>query len=783
MKRTRTERSETNPSDPSHIRNSSLRGFHGVRSSENQFGPTTSRGTADVSRGKRVRFADPETDCPLTNGPKTSEYAFFKKLKKDAGQTVHSYPLQKEGSQVEKFESSDRTGEMTNMVRHSFKNLKSSVLVENVTPITVDLFPSPLSSSSKNSGMNNMVKHNIKNHMSPLLIEKAKPINFDPYSSPLGGPAKNTGSRYWHEEVFSTRRQRLRQWIAETSPGIDELCSKGYDLVSILLGRLFPESNENDCCRDPKFKQAEVDIETQLIALPESDADIKEHHWTTTSSFMEPEHIPCMDDGSLACWSNSNREIRLSKWECEVCDSPTSHANETNLQYKRREFDWDLAGGRTARLCTERDSVFENYRSLASNQLRELDDFHGPNESSLGRQPHTLLLGWNSDKMKDEQGLSITSHNTELSLYPTLPTSWREDQCQSLDNRFDASELDGFHDSNESSLGGLPLRSWLCQGSDNRFDASELDGFHASNESSLGGLPLRRWHWQSSDNRFDASELDEFHYSNESFLGRQPQTPLLGWNSDKMKDEEGLSITSHNTELSLYPTLPTSWHEDQCQSLDNSFDASASCLSSFLSNYHPNFTSSLLFHSASYCDLDSERHVREDRKYLDAASNNLPSTLSRTSNYLNLAEDCNYDTTCRSSSIVPSQNHHWFMNKVFSERCYPCLETGFVSELDLGQKCSSIIDFFCENQSSTYKDHQYPQKDGISPYFLPKDKFGNWEEMPYQYTKDIILNIHDCSSISFQVSLDEEKAFPLLLDKSSCDEGETNPDDRDVKYT
>ena len=36
------------------------------------------------------------------NDPKTSEYAFFKKLKKDAGLRFHSRPLQKDDSQPKK---------------------------------------------------------------------------------------------------------------------------------------------------------------------------------------------------------------------------------------------------------------------------------------------------------------------------------------------------------------------------------------------------------------------------------------------------------------------------------------------------------------------------------------------------------------------------------------------------------------------------------------------------------------------------------------------------------
>ncbi|GMP90500.1 hypothetical protein CsSME_00041600 [Camellia sinensis var. sinensis] len=97
-------RREINTRDPPKIRSSSIRVFNGVRSY-----PETGD---DVIRGKRVKFRDPELDCPPnirhtvssmqheaigdpgSNAPKTSEYAFFKKLKQDAGVVSFSFASQ-----------------------------------------------------------------------------------------------------------------------------------------------------------------------------------------------------------------------------------------------------------------------------------------------------------------------------------------------------------------------------------------------------------------------------------------------------------------------------------------------------------------------------------------------------------------------------------------------------------------------------------------------------------------------------------------------------------------
>ncbi|GMP90501.1 hypothetical protein CsSME_00041600 [Camellia sinensis var. sinensis] len=112
-------RREINTRDPPKIRSSSIRVFNGVRSY-----PETGD---DVIRGKRVKFRDPELDCPPnirhtvssmqheaigdpgSNAPKTSEYAFFKKLKQDAGGCCRSCPLHKKDNQLKKVKPSDFT--------------------------------------------------------------------------------------------------------------------------------------------------------------------------------------------------------------------------------------------------------------------------------------------------------------------------------------------------------------------------------------------------------------------------------------------------------------------------------------------------------------------------------------------------------------------------------------------------------------------------------------------------------------------------------------------------
>ncbi|XP_054813065.1 uncharacterized protein LOC129313736 [Prosopis cineraria] len=67
-----------------------------------------------------------------------------------------------------------------------------------------------------------------------------------------------------HEEIqsmqgkaFCRKRQKLRQWVVDTSfPDMDKLCSKGHDIVSMLLTRLISDSNGENKDNNPKLGTA-----------------------------------------------------------------------------------------------------------------------------------------------------------------------------------------------------------------------------------------------------------------------------------------------------------------------------------------------------------------------------------------------------------------------------------------------------------------------------------------------------------------------------------------------
>ncbi|XP_075649098.1 uncharacterized protein LOC142619732 isoform X2 [Castanea sativa] len=165
--------SKTTRKDPSPIIGAALpqqpRRLRGVRSSDFRIPSPTSQSTKDISCRKRVKLTDLDVNIPLScrrnasstplegrlsprsDDPKTSEFAFFKKLKENAGHKYQSHTLHKEENQSKKFKISDCSGGIPNSVKFSCKVFNSSLLAGNVTPNNFSSHLSPLGRQSKKS--------------------------------------------------------------------------------------------------------------------------------------------------------------------------------------------------------------------------------------------------------------------------------------------------------------------------------------------------------------------------------------------------------------------------------------------------------------------------------------------------------------------------------------------------------------------------------------------------------------------------------------------------------
>ncbi|XP_048429702.1 uncharacterized protein LOC125472392 [Pyrus x bretschneideri] len=386
--------SDSNHKDPLQIHIPSHRGgFHGIRSSDSRFPIATPPRTTGTSCKKRVTFTDSQDDenqrpprCEIADNAKTSEYAFFKKLKEGAGRKAQSCSLREEVDQRKNSESSDCSRERINVVRNKREDTRSSFFNENATP-ELNIKRACATLENAHRRQNNMVEECDNSLRS-----------------------KETENR--RADVFDRKRQKLHQWVAETSfPEIDEHCSKGYDFVSVLLSRLIPKCNETNEFKDRKLRQLDTNDKSMALPSYESDIQFRKLHSTPTRNFMDLEFSPCLNDSVSSCWSKRSKERILCS------DSPTSYAYKNHLQYRVWEPDHELLGG-TAISCTESDSLsllpFEEYGLLTSGHAKEIDVFRQPNEYLVDREPCVPMLGWDFDSTEEDRSLSnLSTYRTE----------------------------------------------------------------------------------------------------------------------------------------------------------------------------------------------------------------------------------------------------------------------------------------------------------------------------------------------------------------------------------
>ncbi|KAF3436041.1 hypothetical protein FNV43_RR23133 [Rhamnella rubrinervis] len=367
---------------------------------------------------------------------KTSEYAFFKKLKEVAGHKSRSFSLNNDSNQIQAKKLKSRSyfgGNYTEMSAITQRPLamnsfgKLMIVYDGVCPVQRGAGLSMIGVRTSDLNMKNGCT-------SPDQVHRTHKDMVE-YNNAL----RPEGTQYRHEETFSRKRQKLCQWVASTSfPEIDGLYFKGYKIISALLSRLIPKSDENNNVKDQKMQQLETDAKTMSLASPESDIECNNIQWIPTRSFVENECGPYFGNSISSCWSNTSRGRIL------YLDSPARPANETHRHYRQCESDSALRGG-TPTSCAESDLnlPFRKYGSLGD--LKELDLYCRPNK-------YTPMLDWDFDNTKDEKNLSRACQDIEMKTHWTFLSSWVDD------NQYYPSELFSslnFHNNRESKT---PLR-------------------------------------------------------------------------------------------------------------------------------------------------------------------------------------------------------------------------------------------------------------------------------------------------------------------------------------
>ncbi|XP_026435939.1 uncharacterized protein LOC113333739 isoform X2 [Papaver somniferum] len=418
---------------------SSHRSLHEVRRSLSGLNSRVPRQRPDMKRVKRVRFAETEVDCPVIGKrnpyalpakealpptfeePKTSEYAFYKKLRTDADGSFNSY-TQKKQDTAEANRPVREPSNTRNPVK--FDDLRRSLMpVAMVTPIKVGSPQMSRPSLSLPGESRNSVRLVFVAHTSGLHC--------------------CTWAQNRNVEVFAAKRKKLLRWALEfSSSDISQCHSKGYDLVSVLLQRLIPESNKTASmiCSTQKTKHPVSTTKSQLLALeelPESSS--------SPVNFVRPFAKHCIENGLSNCWSNQFRENIFMQLDTKNSGSPLAQqANKFHLQCRKRYSD-DFTGDKRRRsLQIMRESDFDldliDDRKLGSLQMRRESDY---DIDYLDRKE--LFSGYGHPSLKQSK--------SDFSIRGNLHSFWDFSEKQlGLSNKSSSKELDALYDLNEPLL-------------------------------------------------------------------------------------------------------------------------------------------------------------------------------------------------------------------------------------------------------------------------------------------------------------------------------------------
>ncbi|XP_042055963.1 uncharacterized protein LOC121800451 isoform X2 [Salvia splendens] len=237
---------------------------------------------SEISKAKRVRFDDAETDAssggheaaqsPKCGGPKTSEYAYFRKVKEGAV-NGHFHALHKENERLKSYKICDLprvTNKESEELDPDIKDHNLSISGESAGPSGHKPFvSSPVSRYCESNEIKKLTQKT--KQRSSLLTETATPVKQFLISSRLNQATEKSEDECNEKGIFYEKRKKLRQWVAHaTSSEVGKLHGKRSDLVSSLLSRLIPKGNENSVS-----SKENADITSESLTIYEPDNMVK----------------------------------------------------------------------------------------------------------------------------------------------------------------------------------------------------------------------------------------------------------------------------------------------------------------------------------------------------------------------------------------------------------------------------------------------------------------------------------------------------------------------------
>ncbi|KAL8489988.1 hypothetical protein ACS0TY_025765 [Phlomoides rotata] len=589
----------------------------------------------DTRKAKRVRFGDGAPVLASSGGceaiqsskcgaPKTSEYAYFRSMKcgavrdrscaqreeNDQKNSKTNYLVRETSSASDKLKPSTDdpnfsvSGGSTGPSNHNrFHSPCVGKYDERAGSSDRNRFHSPcVSKYDESDQIRSKELTNQIRKRSSLLSENVTPVGQSLFSSPLNKESEKAENQCSEKGIFSAKRQRLRQWAHSSLSEVEKFNLKGFDLVPLLLSRLFPKGNENNdsskgdtvkSCKSPTVSKSN-DLENRLDVSHKRDWD---------------------NDLPKAC-SGSWSDIVLAEQDKFISGFPSNYRKENHLPDElidpdKRSKSHKYSSSHT-RLGFPLCLPFESQRSSGSSHHNDLDEFIDPDKRSMShkyRSSHTRL-GFPLCLPLEIQRSSGSSHHNDL------------------DEFIDPDKRSMSHKYRSSHTGlGFPL-------------CLPFESYRSSGSSHL-------------------NDLDEFGSIIEH--QREPYGLLLEWDNELGQDRLDSSIVNHGIEKNVYTRLDNSWNVDQWGIVDNGLDANtrSSSLSAAYyleSNTGPSYTS-------KGCLIPDFGPAFEDVKCAMGEPEQFSLALPYAPECITLGEDKNGENVLSNSNIVSSYRDEDWLNK------------------------------------------------------------------------------------------------------------------------
>ncbi|XP_013664352.1 uncharacterized protein LOC106368836 isoform X3 [Brassica napus] len=410
--------------------------------------PSTSR--VDLKRRRSVTFVDvdphrshsPEAQTGPSVDAKTSEFAFFNKLKSGFG--LSSSEASKKVKQNPKDFESRAGGQI-----HNGTDLRAKDIIGNTTTCT---FSTPIFNATRGSPLNLTRKDKDPGKKCSSGFNRDK----DKFLGDNNNLSCRGSSDEKEEDFFSVKRKRLNQWVKHTwFPEITpHLSSHGGDLVSLLLTRLFPGTDEKHPCR---FSKERTDRRTFLDS-PGSKFFKRSHE-----SYTEVDHGLQMEKKRAISWPENS--IATNHVHCSCIPRDPQDFNFPFSYPKEPVYRPPLLTQKTSLLFPVEETLdsslhFRNYKSLSLGYHGEDIGYSSEALPHDHREPSSaLLLEWNTENASTRKTDDLQpSNHTELITCPNASSSsladdpWRSDYSSS-------------HDVVTRELYPLPLLSHYTSGS------------------------------------------------------------------------------------------------------------------------------------------------------------------------------------------------------------------------------------------------------------------------------------------------------------------------------